>query len=118
MTLSRFSQWLKYAYFSTGISNIFYSLQVDEDEEDSSSVQEKYLHTNTDSSRVEFTANKNNAGKFVLILHQQNNHIGLLVDICTLDGYFLCMDNEGYVVANSRTPPAPTDKFMITVSEF
>jgi hypothetical protein len=26
------------------------------------------------------------------------------------------MDNEGYIVANSRTPPAPTDKFMITMN--
>jgi hypothetical protein len=77
-------------------------------------LQEKYLHTNTDSSRVEFTANKDNAGKFVLFFHPQNHHIGLLVDICTMDGYFLHMDNAGYVVAYSRTPPAPTDKFMIT----
>jgi hypothetical protein len=76
------------------------------------------LHTNTafDSSRVECTANKDNAGKFVLFFHQQNHHIGLLVDICSLAGYFLCMDNEGYIVANSRTPPAPTDKFMITMN--
>jgi hypothetical protein len=79
------------------------------------SSEEKYLHTNTNTSRVEFTANKDNAGKFVLFFHQQDHHIGLLVDISTLDGYFLCIDNDNYVVANSRTPPALTDKFMITL---
>jgi hypothetical protein len=72
------------------------------------------LQTNTTSSKVEFTANKENAGKFVLFFHQQDHHIGLSVDISTMDGYFLCMDDNGYVVANSRTPPAPTDKFMIS----
>jgi hypothetical protein len=75
--------------------------------------RKKYLHTNTDSSRVEFTGNKDNVGKFVLFFHQQSQRIGLVVDISTLNGYFLCMDSDGYVVANSRTPPAPTDKFMI-----
>jgi hypothetical protein len=66
----------------------------------------------TNSSR--FGTDNNNKGtgaKFVLFFHQQNQKAGLLVDICTLAGYFLCVDNDNFVVATSRT--APADKFLI-----
>jgi hypothetical protein len=75
------------------------------------SSQEQYLQINDRSSRVEFTGNKGNAGKFVFFYHQQNQHAAISVDISTLDGYFLCLDNYNQVVANSHTPPA--DKFLI-----
>jgi hypothetical protein len=79
------------------------------------SSQEKYLQTNTRSSRVGFTANSGSGEKFVLFFHQQNKHAGILVDISTLAGSFLCMDMEmddnNFVVANSQTPPA--NKFLI-----
>jgi hypothetical protein len=63
------------------------------------------------NSRIGYIHNKSNAEKFVLFFHQQNQHAGLLVDISTLAGNFLCIDNENYLAANSRTPPA--DKFLI-----
>jgi hypothetical protein len=50
--------------------------------------------------------------KFVLFFHQQNQHAGLLVDISTLAGSFLWVDNDGYVVATLHTPPA-AHKFLI-----
>jgi hypothetical protein len=65
----------------------------------------------TKSSRVCFVRNNGNAEKFVLFFHEQNQQTGLLVDICTLGGYFLLLDNNNKLVANSRTPPA--DKFLI-----
>jgi hypothetical protein len=69
------------------------------------------LQTDTHSSRVALTANYFNAEKFVLFFHQ-NQQAGISVDISTLVGYFLCMDNDNtHIVANSRTPPA--DKFRI-----
>jgi hypothetical protein len=63
-------------------------------------------------SRVHFSAtNKDSADQFVILFHQQNQHPGLLVDICTLDGLFLHMGNENCIVANSSK--APTYKFLI-----
>jgi hypothetical protein len=50
--------------------------------------------------------------KFVLFFHQQNQHAGLLVDISTLAGSFLWVDNDGYLVATLHTPPA-AHKFLI-----
>jgi hypothetical protein len=50
----------------------------------------------------------------VLFFHQQNQQAGLLVDISTLAGNFLCINVEldfNYVVANACTPPA--GKFLI-----
>jgi hypothetical protein len=70
------------------------------------------MQTNTNSSRVTFSAT-HNVGQFVIFFHPQNKQAGLSVDISTLDGYFLSMDNDDYVVANSRTPPADMNKFMI-----
>jgi hypothetical protein len=69
------------------------------------------LKINTHSSRIEFTANKDNADKFVLFFHQQNQQqqAGLLVDISSLTGSFLHVDNANYVMANSHTP----HKFLI-----
>jgi hypothetical protein len=73
------------------------------------------LNTQTSSnySRVTFSAtNKDSADEFVLFFHQQNQHSGLLVDISSLDGYFLYRDNDdNCVVANSSNPPA--NKFLI-----
>jgi hypothetical protein len=70
--------------------------------------QGKYLKTDTDSSKVHFTGN---AEKFVLFFHQQNQKAGISVDISTLAGYFLLLNNNNKLMANSRTPPA--DKFLI-----
>jgi hypothetical protein len=48
----------------------------------------------------------------VLFFHPQNQQPAISVDISTLAGYFLCVeDNDNFIVANSRTPPA--DKFLI-----
>jgi hypothetical protein len=79
------------------------------------SSQEKYLPTHARSPSLEFTANKGTAAKFVLFFHQQNQHAAISVDISTLDGYFFCLDNDGYVEANSRTPPA--HKFLIVPAD-
>jgi hypothetical protein len=70
------------------------------------------LQTDTYSSRVTYTRNHNDgsAEKFVLVLDLENQKAGLLVDISTLAGSFLGMDNENYFVANSPTP----HKFLIT----
>jgi hypothetical protein len=69
------------------------------------------LIANTRSSRVTFSANdEDSAGQFVLFFHPQNEHAGLMVDISTLAGSFLCM-RDNYVMANSRIPP--DDKFVI-----
>jgi hypothetical protein len=62
----------------------------------------------TNSSKVNFS---DNAEKFVLFFHQQNQKAGISVDISTLAGYFLLLDNDNNLVANSRT--APADKFLI-----
>jgi hypothetical protein len=67
------------------------------------------------STRVQLVGIKNYAEKFVLFFHQQNQQAGISVDISTLGGSFLCMDNNNYVVANSRTPP--TNKFLIVPVE-
>jgi hypothetical protein len=68
------------------------------------------LQIDTKSSRVYFGGYGCNAEKFVLF-HQQNQQSGFLVDIGTLAGSFLCLDNAGYVASNSRT--APANKFLI-----
>jgi hypothetical protein len=76
--------------------------------------QGKYLQTQTSSnySRVIFSAiDEDSAGQFVLFFHPQKEPAGLLVDISSLSGSFLHMDNFDFVVANSRTPPA--NKFLI-----
>jgi hypothetical protein len=78
--------------------------------------QEKYLGTHTGiSSRVHFSADdKRSAGEFVLFFHQQNQQSGLLVEISSLDGSFLHMENKNnyrYIVADSNIVPA--NKFLI-----
>jgi hypothetical protein len=63
-------------------------------------------------SRVHFSAtDEDSAGQFVLFFHQQNRKTGLSVDISTLAGSFLHMNNENCIVANSSK--APYDKFLI-----
>jgi hypothetical protein len=78
-------------------------------------LQRKYLKTQTSSkySMVIFSAtDKDSADEFVLFFHQQSQHSGLLVDISSLDGYFLYRDKDNNcVVANSSDPPA--NKFLI-----
>jgi hypothetical protein len=71
------------------------------------------MKTDTNSSKVGFvsTGNDDNAEKFVLFFHEQNQQAGISVDISTLSGYFLLLDNNNKLVANSRTPPA--DKFLL-----
>ena len=73
--------------------------------------QQRYLQRLVPTQKFRFSANDGSAGKFVLFYHQQNQQPGLLVDISTLDGYFLSLDDNNNVVANSRTPPA--NKFLI-----
>jgi hypothetical protein len=52
--------------------------------------------------------NEDSAGQFVLFFHPQNKQAGLSVDISTLAGSFLLMDNdENFVVANSSEAPYP-----------
>jgi hypothetical protein len=83
-------------------------------------LQRKYLQTQPYSyySRVEFSANnEESAEEFVLFFHPQNQQAGLLVDIGTLAGYFLCMDNDGYVVADSHNHNPPADKFLIVPTD-
>jgi hypothetical protein len=62
---------------------------------------------------VEFTHSIENADKFVLFFHQQNQQLqpGFSVDISTLAGYFLSVNDNNFIVANSHIPPA--DKFLI-----
>jgi hypothetical protein len=55
---------------------------------------------------------EDSAGQFVLFFHPQNKQAGLSVDISTLAGSFLLMDNdENFVVANSSEAPYP--KFLL-----
>jgi hypothetical protein len=68
------------------------------------------LKTDTKSSKVVF-AKGGNAEKFVFFYHPQNQQPAISVDISTLAGSFLCVDNNNFVMANSRTPP--TNKFLI-----
>jgi murein tripeptide amidase MpaA len=56
---------------------------------------------------------EDNAEEFVLFFHPQNQQAGLLVDISSSAGYFLSMDNENYIVANSSDVPADKFKFLI-----
>jgi uncharacterized membrane protein len=69
------------------------------------------LQTHSKSSKVVFACDGGNAEKFVLFNNPQNQQPAISVDICTLAGSFLCVDNNNFVVANSRTPP--DDKFLI-----
>jgi hypothetical protein len=63
-------------------------------------------------SRVIFSAtDEDSAEEFVLFFHQQNQQAGLSVDIGSLAGIFLHMDNTNFIVANSSN--APDDKFLI-----
>jgi hypothetical protein len=65
----------------------------------------------TKTSRVGSTDSECCAGEFVLLFHPQNQQAGLLVDICSTAGTFLCMDNDNYIVENSSEVPA--NKFLI-----
>jgi hypothetical protein len=68
------------------------------------------LQTTTNSARVHFSAtDENSAGQFVFFFHPQNKKPGLSVDISTLAGSFLNLDedNEDFVVANSSEAPYP-----------
>jgi hypothetical protein len=74
--------------------------------------QGKYLQTDDRSSSVYFAGHNGNSEKFVLFFQQQKQQAGLLVDICSMAGYFLCMDNHE-VLTNSYSHTPPADKFLI-----
>jgi hypothetical protein len=70
--------------------------------------QKKYLLTNANSSRVHFSANhEDNAGQFVFFFHPQNKKPGLSVDISTLAGSFLNLEEDNFIMANSSEAPYP-----------
>jgi hypothetical protein len=103
MALSLLTQWLNYAFLYLKHSLLYLS-------------QERSLKRETDtySSGLYFPSNdEGSAEKFVLFFHQQQKQqAGISVDIRTLAGHFLCMDNDNkYVVANSAEEPY--DKFLI-----
>jgi hypothetical protein len=78
-------------------------------------LQGGYLQTQTSPNFSKVTFTDQHPGKFVLFFHPQNQHAGLLVDISSPAGYFLCMEDDNYVAANTRI--SPTNKFLIVPAD-
>jgi hypothetical protein len=67
---------------------------------------------------VTFSAtDEGNAGQFVLVFHPQNQKSGLSVDIRSVAGTFLYVEDndKNYIVADSSE--APADKFLIVPAD-
>jgi hypothetical protein len=70
------------------------------------------MQNSSNYSRVHVSAiDEQSAGEFVLFFHPQNRQAGLMVDISSLAGSFLHIDNENFIVEDSSEAPYP--KFLL-----